>query len=320
MFEFNKPKIQIAEMSEDGKYAKFIMEPLERGYGTTLGNALRRIMLSALPGTAVSGVKINGVMPGKGIIPGVKEDVREIILNLKSLAIRDNRQSDEATNAYMIVKKEGIVKAGDIFADPGIEVLNIDQTIATLSGTTGSNLYMELMITKGRGYVRPDKEQTENLPGDVFPIEAVYTPVERVDMTVENTRVGQVTDYDRLTLDVRTNGVLDATEAVGMAAMELNEHLKPFIDLSSVAESAAILTEKEDKDENMKLEMGIEELELSLRSYNCLKRAGIHTVQELCSKTRGDMMKIRNMGQKSMEEVLGKMNALGLHLRAGDDF
>ena len=308
MFDFNKPKIEITEISDDKKYGRFVVEPLERGYGITLGNSLRRIMLSSLPGAAVSQVKIEGVLHEFSSIPGVKEDVTEIIMNLKSLAIRNNSETNEAK----------VVRACDIQVDQDIEIMNPDQVIATLNGGPDSKLYMELTITKGRGYISADKGKSDDMPIGVLAVDAIYTPVERVNLKVENTRVGQITDYDKLTLDVYTRGTLDPDEAVSLAAKVLSEHLKLFIDLSENAKTAEVMIEKEDNEKEKVLEMNIDELELSVRSYNCLKRAGINTVEELCNKTSEDLMKVRNLGRKSLEEVLAKLKELGLSLSPGD--
>ena len=294
------------------------MEPLERGYGTTLGNSLRRIMLSSLPGAAVSQVKIEGVLHEFSSIPGVKEDVTEIIMNLKSLAIRNNSETNEAKVAYIEFEGEGVVRASDIQVDQDIEIMNPDQVIATLNGGADSKLYMELTITKGRGYISADKGKSDDMPIGVIAVDAIYTPVERVNLTVQNTRVGQITDYDKLTLDVYTNGTLEPDEAVSLAAKVLSEHLKLFIDLSENAKTAEVMIEKEDNEKEKVLEMNIDELERSVRSYNCLKRAGINTVEELCNKTSEDMMKVRNLGRKSLEEVLAKLKELGLSLSPGD--
>ena len=271
MFEFNKPKIEIAEISNDKKYGKFVVEPLERGYGTTLGNSLRRIMLSSLPGAAVSQVKIEGVLHEFSSIPGVKEDVTEIIMNIKNLAIRNTSDSNEAKTAYIEFDGEGVVTAADIQADPDIEILNPELVIAHLNGGADSKLYMELTITKGRGYVSADKNKNPDLPIGVIAIDSIYTPVERVNMTVQDTRVGQV------------------------------------------------MVEKEDNEKEKVLEMSIDELELSVRSFNCLKRAGINTVEELCNRTPEDMMKVRNLGRKSLEEVLAKLKELGLQLNPSEE-
>ena len=320
MFDFNKPKIEITEISDDKKFGRFIVEPLERGYGTTLGNSLRRIMISSLPGTAVSQVKIDGVLHEFSSIPGVKEDVTEIIMNLKSLAIRNNSTDNAPKTAYVEVDGKGIVRASDIQVDQDLEIMNPDQVIATLNGGSDCRLAMELTITNGRGYVSADKgKQMEEMPIGVIAVDAIYTPVERVNMTVENTRVGQVTDYDKLTLDVFTNGTLDPDEAVSLAAKVLSEHLSLFIDLSENARQAEVMVVKQDDDKERVLEMSIDELELSVRSYNCLKRAGINTVEELCNKTPDDMMKVRNLGKKSLEEVLAKLKELGLSLQPSEE-
>ena len=319
MFDFEKPKIEIAEISEDKKYGRFVVEPLERGYGTTLGNSLRRIMLSSLPGAAVSQVKIDGVLHEFSSIPGVKEDVTEIIMNIKSLAIKNNSDSEEAKVAYIDFEGEGVVTAADIQCDPDIEILNPEVVIAHLNGGADSKLYMELTITKGRGYVSSDKNKNEELPIGVIAVDSIYTPVERVNLKVENTRVGQITDYDKLTLDVYTNGTLAPDEAVSLAAKVLSEHLSLFIDLSENAKSAEIMVETESDEKEKVLEMNIDELELSVRSYNCLKRAGINTVEELCNRTSDDMMKVRNLGRKSLEEVLAKLKELGLELNQSEE-
>jgi DNA-directed RNA polymerase subunit alpha len=319
VFDFNKPKITIEDVSEDKKYGKFVVEPLERGYGTTLGNSLRRIMLSSLPGAAVSQVKIDGVLHEFSTIPGVKEDVTEIIMNIKSLAIRNNSSTDEPKTAYIEYEGEGVVHASDIQVDSDIEIMNPDLVIATVSGRKDAKLYMELTITKGRGYISADRGKTEDMPIGVIAVDSIYTPVERVNMNVENTRVGQQTDFDKLTLDVWTKGTMTPEEAVSLAAKVLSEHLKLFVDLTETAKSAEVMIEKEDNEKEKVLEMNIDELELSVRSYNCLKRAGINTVEELCNKTSEDMMKVRNLGRKSLEEVLAKLKELGLQLKPSDE-
>lgn len=320
MFEFEKPKIEIAEISEDRKYGRFVVEPLERGYGTTLGNSLRRIMLSSLPGTAVSQVKIEGVLHEFSPIPGVKEDVSDIIMNIKKLAIKNNSESNEPKIAYIECDgREGVVTAADIQTDSDIEILNPDLVIATLNGGSDCKLFVELTITNGRGYVSSEKNKHEDTPIGVLSIDSIYTPVERVNLSVQNTRVGQVTDYDKLTLEVYTNGTLAPDDAVSLAAKVLSEHLNLFIDLSENAKSVDIMVEKEDNEKEKALVMNIDELELSVRSYNCLKRAGINTVEELCNKTSEDMMKVRNLGRKSLEEVLAKLKELGLELNSGDE-
>ena len=315
MFDFEKPRIEIAEISNDKKFGRFICEPLERGYGTTLGNSLRRIMLSSLPGTAVSQVRIDGVLHEFSSIEGVKEDVMEIIMNIKSLSIKNTGPINETKTAIIDFEGEGVVTAADIKCDPDIEIINKDQIIATLSK---GKLYMELTIQNGRGYVSSDKNKDEELPIGVIAIDSLYTPVERVNLLVENTRVGQITDYDKLILDVFTNGALAPDEAVSLAAKVLSEHLNFFINLSENAKSAEVMVEKEEDDKEKALEMNIDELELSVRSYNCLKRAGINTVEELCNKTPEDMMKVRNLGRKSLEEVLAKLKELGLELRQSE--
>lgn len=319
MFDFEKPNIDIVEISEDKKYGKFVVEPLERGYGITLGNSLRRIMLSSLPGAAVSQVKIEGVLHEFSSIPGVKEDVTEIIMNIKNLAIKNNSDSNEPKVAYIEFDGEGVVTAADIQVDSDIEILNPELVIATLSGGADSKLYMELTITKGRGYVSAEKNKSEELPIGVIAVDSIYTPVERVNMTVENTRVGQITDFDRLILDVYTNATLEPDEAVSLAAKVLSEHLNLFIDLSENAKTAEVMIEKEEDEKEKVLEMNIDELELSVRSYNCLKRAGINTVEELTNKTSEEMMKVRNLGRKSLEEVLAKLKELGLSFSSSEE-
>ena len=319
MFDFNKPKIEITEISEDKKFGRFVVEPLERGYGTTLGNSLRRIMLSSLPGAAVSQVKIDGVLHEFSSIPGVKEDVSDIIMNLKSLAIKNHSTDNEPKTAYIECEGKGVVTAADIQVDSDIQILNPDLVIANLNGGADCKLYMELTITKGRGYVSAEKNKTEDTPIGVIAVDSIYTPVERVNLSIENTRVGQITDYDKLTLDVYTNGTLEPDEAVSLAAKVLSEHLSLFIDLSEAAQQADVMIEKEDNAKEKVLEMNIDELELSVRSYNCLKRAGINTVEELTNRTPEDMMKVRNLGRKSLEEVLAKLKELGLQLNQGEE-
>ena len=318
-FDFDSPNIEIAELSADGKYGKFVVEPLERGYGITLGNSLRRIMLASLPGAAVSQIKIEGVLHEFSSIPGVKEDVTEIVMNIKNLAIKDNSDSNEPKKAYIEFEGEGVVKASDIHVDSDIEIMNPDQVIATLSGGKSTRLYMEMLITKGRGYVSADKNKGENFPVGNIAVDSIYTPVERVNMTVENTRVGQMTDYDKLTLEVYTNATISPEEAVSLAAKVLSEHLKLFINLSENGKEAIVMNEKEDDEKEKVLVMNIDELELSVRSYNCLKRANINTVEELISRTQDDMMKVRNLGRKSLDEVVAKLNELGLSFRASDE-
>ena len=319
MFEFEKPNIEVVEISEDKKYGKFTLEPLERGYGTTLGNYLRRIMLSSLPSSAVSQIKIAGVLHEFSTIPGVKEDVTEIVMNIKNLAIRNNSSSDEPKTAYIDFSGEGVVTAGDIQVDQDIEIINPDLVIATLDGSADSKLYMELTITKGRGYVSAEKNASENSSVGVIPIDSIYTPVERVNIQIENTRVGNITDYDKLTVEVYTNGALGPDEAISLAAKVLSEHLNLFINLSENARTAEVMVEKEEDDKVKVLEMNIDELELSVRSYNCLKRAGINTVEELTNKTPEEMMKVRNLGRKSLDEVFSKLKELGLELKNSNE-
>lgn len=320
MFDFEKPKIEIAEISEDKKYGRFVVEPLERGYGTTLGNSLRRIMLSSLPGTAVSHIKIDGVVHEFSAIPGVKEDVTEIVMNIKSLAIKNSSDNlNETKMMYIDANGEGVVTAADIKCDADLEIINQDQVIATLNGGADCKLYIEMTVVNGRGYVSSDKNKREEMAIDVIPIDSIFTPIERVNISIENTRVGQITDFDKLTLDVYTNGTLEPDEAVSLAAKVMSEHLNTFIDLSEKARMAEVIVEKEEDDTVKVLELNIDELELSVRSYNCLKRAGINTVEELTNKTADDMMKVRNLGRKSLEEVLAKLKELGLSLKSSED-
>ena len=319
MLDFKEPNIKIADISEDKKYGRFVVEPLERGYGTTLGNSLRRIMLSSLPGTAVSHIRIDGVGHEFSAIPGVKEDVTEIIMNIKSLAIKNNSETDEVKTAYIEASGEGVVRASDIQVDSDIEIMNPDQVIATLSGGPDCKLYIEMTIVNGRGYVSSDKNKREDLPINVIAIDSIFTPVERVNIKVENTRVGQITDYDKLTLDVFTDGTIEPSDAVSLAAKVLSDHLRSFIDLSDKSSRIQVITAEEENSKDKVLEMNIDELELSVRSYNCLKRAGINTVEELCNRTSEDMMKVRNLGRKSLEEVLSKLKELGLSLNLGDE-
>ena len=318
-FDFDSPNIEVAEISEDKRYGKFIVEPLERGYGITLGNSLRRIMLASLPGAAVSQVKIDGVLHEFSSIPGVKEDVTEIVMNLKSLAIKNNCETDEVKKAIIDFEGEGVVRASDIQVDQDIEIMNPEQVIATLNGGKDSKLYMEIVISKGRGYISAERNKGEDLPIGVIAVDSIFTPVERVNVTIENTRVGQITDYDKLTLDVFTDATLAPDEAVSLAAKVLSEHLKLFINLSEKKKNAEVMIEKEDDEKEKVLEMSIDELELSVRSYNCLKRAGINTVEELTNRTSEDMMKVRNLGRKSLDEVLAKLKELGLQLNPVED-
>ncbi len=319
MLEFEKPQIEIKELSADGKYGCFVVEPLERGYGTTLGNSLRRILSSSLPGAAISNIKIDGVLHEFSSIPQVKEDVIEILLNIKGLAIRDTGLSMEPKVIYIEATGEGVVTGADIKCGPEIEILNPEHHIATLNGGANCNLSIEMTVTRGRGYEGVDKLKKTELPIGVIPVDANYTPVERVNFTVEDTRVGQQTDYDKLTLEVWTNGTLKPDEAVSLAAKVLSEHLNLFIDLSENARTTEIMVTKEDDSKEKTLEMTIEELDLSVRSFNCLKRAGINTVEDLTNKTEEEMMKVRNLGRKSLEEVFQKLEELGFALKPSED-
>ena len=319
MFEFEKPRIEIDEISEDKKYGRFVVEPLERGYGTTLGNSLRRIMLSSLPGSAVSQIKIDGVVHEFSSIPGVKEDVTEIVMNIKNLAIKNTCEDLNALKMmYIDATGEGVVTAADIKCDSDLEIINKEQVIATLNGGADCKLYIEMTVSNGRGYVSSDRNKRDDMAIDVIAIDSIYTPIERVNIKVENTRVGQITDFDKLTLDVFTNGTLEPDEAISLAAKVLSEHLNSFIDLSEKARMAEVIVEKEEDDSQKVMDMNIDELELSVRSYNCLKRAGINTVEELTNKTEEEMMKVRNLGRKSLEEVHAKLKELGLSLSNGE--
>ncbi|WP_026673522.1 DNA-directed RNA polymerase subunit alpha [Alkalihalobacterium bogoriense] len=314
MIEIEKPNIETVEISEDAKYGKFIVEPLERGYGTTLGNSLRRILLSSLPGAAVTSVQIDGVLHEFSTIEGVVEDVTTIILNLKQLALKI--YSDEQKTLEIDMQGEGPVTAGDLTHDSDVDVLNPDLHIATLA--SGGRLHLRINAKRGRGYVPAEGNKSEELPIGVIPIDSIFTPVSRVNYQVENTRVGQITNYDKLTLDVWTDGSIRPEEAVSLGAKILTEHLNIFVGLTDQAQNAEIMVEKEEDQKEKVLEMTIEELDLSVRSYNCLKRAGINTVQELTHKSEEDMMKVRNLGRKSLEEVQEKLGELGLGLRKED--
>ena len=319
MFDFEKPNIEFAEISDDNRYGRFVVEPLERGYGLTLGNSLRRIMLSSLPGAAVNRVKIDGVVHSFTSIPGVKEDVTEILMNVKSLEIKNNSTTDEDKTAYVEVKGEGVVTARDIKTDGDIEIMNPDQVIATLEGGAVSKIGMELTIHNSRGYEGADKVKKDDLALGVIPIDATYTPIRRVNMHVENTRVGSLTNYDKLTLEVWTNGTIGPYEAVSLAAKVLSEHLALFINLSEKSAGAKVIVEKAEKEDQPLVDMQIEELELSVRSFNCLKRANIDTVGQLCAKTPEEMMKVRNLGRKSLDEVLQKLKGIGLSLKSSEE-
>ncbi len=314
MIEIEKPTIN-KYIDEDGNYGKFVVEPLERGYGTTLGNALRRILLSSLPGAAVTSVKIDGVLHEFSTIPGVKEDVTEIILNLKKLAIRLNGENTKRVIINAVGPKE--VTAADIIGDSDIEIFNPDLHIATLEES--ATLVMEVNLARGRGYVPAEVNKTENTPISVIPVDSIYTPVRKVNFTVENTRVGQVTDYDRLVLEIWTDGSITPEEGVSIGAKIMQEHLNLFIQLTDTTGAMEIMVEKEEDQKEKALEMTIEELELSVRSFNCLKRAAINTVEELTQKSEDDMMKVRNLGKKSLDEVKAKLEELGLGLKPSDE-
>ncbi len=315
MIEIEKPKIECVEVSEDNKYGKFVVEPLERGYGTTFGNSLRRMLLSSLPGVAATSVKIDGVLHEFSTIPGVKEDVTEIILNIKQLAIK--LHSDAPKTVYINQEGAGEICAGDIKHDSDVEIINEDLHIATLSDD--ARLFMEITLDKGRGYVSSDRNKQLLQPViGVIATDSIYTPVEKVNYTVDNTRVGNISDYDKLTLEVWTNGTILPAEAVSLAAKIVSEHMSLFVDLSDDAKNAEIMIEKEESKKEKVLETTIEELDLSVRSYNCLKRAGINTVQDLTTRSENDMMKVRKLGRMSLEEVIAKLDAMGLAL-ANDD-
>jgi DNA-directed RNA polymerase subunit alpha len=307
--------LNVREFSEDNKYAKFVIEPLERGYGTTLGNSLRRILLSSLPGVAVRSIKIDGVLHEFSTIPGVIEDVTEVILNIKALAFK-LYNVDEKT-VYIDVDGEGPVTGADIKADADIEVLNPDHHIATLNGD--SRFYMELIIGRGRGYVSEEKNKMDGQPIGLIPVDSIYTPVRKVNFYVDDTRVGQITDFDKLTIEVWTNGTITPDESISLGAKIMSEHLNLFIDLSEQARNTEVMVEKGETKKEKVLEMTIEELDLSVRSYNCLKRAGINTVEDLSNKNEEDMMKVRNLGRKSLEEVIHKLEALGLVLATKEE-
>jgi len=311
MIEIEKPKIELVELSEDSTYGKIVVEPLERGYGTTLGNSLRRILLSSLPGAAVTSIQIDGVLHEFSTIPGVVEDTTEIILNLKRLSLKIH--SDEEKVLEIDVDGGGEITAGDIRVDSDVEILNPDLHIATLDDD--ARFHMRIHANRGRGYVPADRNKHEDQPIGILPVDSIYTPITRVNYTVDNTRVGQVTNYDKLLLEVWTDGSIRPEEAVSLGAKILSEHLNLFIGLTEEAKSAEIMVEKEEDQKEKVLEMTIEEMDLSVRSYNCLKRAGINTVQELTTKSEDDMMKVRNLGRKSLEEVQHKLIDLGLSLR-----
>ncbi|MGI5849038.1 MAG: DNA-directed RNA polymerase subunit alpha [Christensenellales bacterium] len=314
MLEIEKPNIQCVEQSSDNSYAKFVMEPLERGFGSTLGNALRRVLLSCLPGAAVTRVKIDGVLHEFSTMEGVSEDVVNIVMNLKGLAVK--LYVNEPKTLILDVHGPKEVKASDISEDADVDILNPDMHIATLD--KNSSIYIEITVEKGRGYAMADKNKTGDMPIGVIPVDSLFTPVRKVNFTVEDTRVGQITDFDKLSLELWTNGTIASDEAVSLAAKIINEHLAQFIELTDHVQDVEIMVEPEEDKKEKVLEITIEELDLSVRSYNCLKRAGINTVEELIKRNAEEMMKVRNLGKKSLEEVEQKLAALGLSLRMDD--
>lgn len=313
MIEIEKPNIHVLEFKEN--YGKFAVEPLERGFGHTVGNSLRRILLSSLPGAAVTSIKIEGILHEFSTIPGVKEDVTELILTLKELSMKI--EGDGLKTLKIEHKGEGVITAGDIYCPTGVEILNKDLHIATL--TEDANLYMEIYVERGRGYVSAETNKSESMPIGVIPVDSIYTPVHKCSYSVENTRVGARTDFEKLVLELWTDGSINPQEGVSLAAKILVEHLNLFIDLSENLSAMEIMVEKEEGKKEKVLEMTIEELDLSVRSYNCLKRAGINTVEELTEKTDDDMMKVRNLGKKSLEEVIQKLEELGFGLKSSED-
>lgn len=315
MIEIEKPTIECIYSNEDPNYGKFVVEPLERGYGTTLGNSLRRILLSSLPGVAVTSVKIDGILHEFSTIPGVKEDVTEIILNLKKLAVKLNGENTKRVLINAIGPKE--VTAADILGDSDVEIFNPELHIATLE--ENATLIMEINLARGRGYIPAEMNKDENTPISVIPTDSIFTPVRKVNFTVENTRVGQVTDYDRLVLEIWTDGSVTPSEGVSIGSKIMQEHLSLFVELTDSAEGMEIMVEKEENQKEKALEMTIEELELSVRSFNCLKRAAINTVEELTHRSEEDMMKVRNLGKKSLDEVKHKLEELGLSLKQSDE-
>ncbi|GLC29788.1 DNA-directed RNA polymerase subunit alpha [Clostridium omnivorum] len=315
MLEIEKPKIECVELNEDGSYGKFVVEPLERGYGITLGNALRRILLSSLPGVAANSIKIDNVLHEFSTVQGVKEDVTQLILNIKELALK--MSGDGPRTVYIDAKGPGEVTAADIKTDGDIEIINSDLHIATLDDD--GKLYMEINVDRGRGYVSQNRNKREDLPISSIAVDSIYTPVKRVNFTVDSTRVGQITDYDKLSIEIWTNGTIRPDEAISLSSKILIEHFKLFMTLTDHANNVEIMVEKEEDKKEKVLEMTIEELDLSVRSYNCLKRAGINTVQELTERSMEDMMKVRNLGKKSLEEVEQKLKALGLNLKSSEE-
>lgn len=316
MLEMQKPSIECVEMNESNTYGKFVVEPLERGYGTTLGNSLRRILLSSLPGTAVKWVKIENVLHEFSTIPGVKEDVVDIILNLKGLTAKIH-SDDEMKILRIEATEAGVITAGDIMTDADVEILDTNLHIATLE--ENSTFVMEIALAKGRGYVAAENNKEAGLPIGIIPVDSIFTPCKKVNYTVEKTRVGQETDYDKLVLDIWTDGTIKPDEAASLGAKIMAEHLNLFINMTDSIDGVEIMVEKEEDKKEKVLEMTIEELDLSVRSYNCLKRAGINTVEELTEKTEDDMMKVRNLGKKSLEEVKHKLAELGLGLKSDEE-
>lgn len=315
MIEIEKPRIECVDVDENNNYGKFVVEPLERGYGLTLGNALRRILLSSLPGTAVTSIKIDSVMHEFSTVPGVIEDVTELILNIKGINFKSYSQGPKTL--YLEANGEGEVLAGDIKTDSDIEILNPEHHIAALNGD--SRFFMEIYVDNGRGYVAAERNKSEDQPIGIIPMDSIFTPVLKVNYNVENTRVGKITDFDKLTFDVWTNGSISPGDAISLAAKIMSEHLSLFINLSDDAKNAEIMVEKEETKKEKVLEMTIEELDFSVRSYNCLKRAGINTVEDLINKSEDEMMKVRNLGRKSLEEVIKKLHDMGLGLATKDD-
>lgn len=315
MIEIEKPKVDIVELSEDYRYGKFVVEPLERGFGITIGNALRRILLSSLPGVAVYAVRIDGVLHEFSTVPGVKEDVTEMILSLKELSATIDGEESKVLKIQAVGPCE--VTGADIICPPEVEIISKDLHIATLD--ENAKLNMEIHVNKGRGYVSAEENKNDSMPIGTLPVDSIYTPIEKVSYHVENTRVGQKTDFDKLTLEVLTNGSINPQEGMSLAAKVLEEHLKLFIDLSEHIGNVEIMVEKEEDKKEKVLEMTIEELDLSVRSYNCLKRAGINTVEELSNKSEEDMMKVRNLGKKSLEEVIQKLDELDLKLKPNEE-
>ena len=315
MIEFEKPNIECLEVDDANNYAKFVCEPLERGYGVTIGNSLRRILLSSLPGCAITSVKIDGVLHEFSAIDNVVEDVPELIVNLKNIRLKFD--GDEEKVLRIEAKGEGEVLAGDIITDGTVEILNPDLHIATIA--EGGNLRMEMTADRGRGYNSSEKNKKPNQDISVLPKDSIYTPVKKVNYQVENTRVGQMVDYDNLVIEVWTDGSLKAHEALSLAAKVMTGHLELFIDLSEATKNTQVMIEKEESKKEKVLEMTIEELELSVRSFNCLKRAGISTVEDLTNKTDAEMMKVRNLGKKSLEEVIAKLHSLGLDFAKEDE-